>query len=153
MSWSYRFIRTNVIRKVWIIFSLVLLIVADSGCLKRKYKLKWCSTKKVNNVDMSSLRVPWQNGQPKTNTQNSTKHAEHQYQGDIQKNYFCVFQNFLFLKNINQNDRNVKRNKYIWKMWREKKNVQNKSSKEGRLFLICSFRKLPRTNILTVWAC
>ena len=37
----------------------------------------------INNEDMSSLRAPRQNGPYKNNTQNNTKHVEHQYATDI----------------------------------------------------------------------
>jgi len=52
----------------------------------------------VNNVDMPSLRAPWQNGLFETNTQNNTKHVEHPDATDIQNKLFFFFLwIFLFL--------------------------------------------------------
>ena len=46
----------------------------------------------VNNVDMSSLRAPWQKRPYKTNTQNNTTARQHHDATDIQKKWGIPFE-------------------------------------------------------------
>ena len=52
--------------------------------------MKWCSKKNVvNNVDMSSLRAPWQNGPYKNKDKKEHKHTQNTK--TQQTLFFCVF--------------------------------------------------------------
>jgi len=60
-----------------------------SNCFLNNYYINWRDVQSkngVNNIDMSSLRTPWQNGPYKKQTQRTTqKHVENQDATDIQK--------------------------------------------------------------------
>ena len=52
----------------------------------------------VNNVDMSSLRAPWQNGRYKNKHTEQHKNTQNtKTQQTFKINYFCVFQIFIYL--------------------------------------------------------
>jgi len=61
--------------------------------------INWRDVKRknvVNDVDMSSLRAPWQNG-PYENKHSEQQHVERQDATDIQQNtMFCVFRIVFF---------------------------------------------------------
>ena len=56
------------------------------------HKLKDVQRKSVvNNVDMSSLKAPWQNGQYTNQQQNNTKHVVHQDNFSVFFGFFKIF--------------------------------------------------------------
>ena len=59
-----------------------LLYISRPWNMMSRYNLNWKNV--VNNVDMSSLRAPWQNGKYKKPTHRTKqKHVEHQNATDI----------------------------------------------------------------------